>query len=116
MIVGTSSEILILIDDKEDIISSAAPRTLARTGISNKKTTTEKPYVSLDPHSGLEHQFANSDVVEKRDCFWIIMTDAGDEVAVYVPKQGLPAVSKTSVSNKKTEPRKLGEVRFEDMF
>jgi hypothetical protein len=116
MIVGTSSEILILIDDKEDIISSAAPRTLARTGISNKKTTTEKPYVSLDPHSGLEHQFANSDVVEKRDCFWIIMTDAGDEVVVYIPKQGLPAVSKTSVSNKKTEPRKLGEVRFEDMF
>jgi hypothetical protein len=37
-------------------------------------------------------------------------------VAVYVPKQGLPAASKTSVSNKKTEPRKLGEVRFEDMF
>jgi hypothetical protein len=44
------------------------------------------------------------------------VTRPGDEVAVYVPKQGLPAVSKTSVSNKKKEPRKLGEVRFEDMF
>jgi hypothetical protein len=32
-----SSKILILIDDKEDTISSAAPRTLAPTGISNKK-------------------------------------------------------------------------------
>ena len=111
-----NSEILVLIDDKEDIISSATPRTLAPTGISNKKTTTEKPYVSLDPHSGMEHQFANSDVVEKRDCFWIIITDAGDEVAVYVPKQDLPAASKTNTSNKKTEPRKLGEVRFEDIF
>jgi len=52
-----SSEILILIDDKEDIISSAAPRTLASADRSQEKTTTEK-----------------------------------------------------------TEPRKLGEVRFEDMF
>ena len=52
-----SSEILILIDDKEDIISSATPRTLALADISKEKTTTEK-----------------------------------------------------------TEPRKLGEVRFEDMF
>ena len=52
-----SSEILILIDDKEDIISSAAPRTLTSGEISKEGTTTEK-----------------------------------------------------------TEPRKLGEVRFEDMF
>ena len=52
-----SSEILILIDDKEDLISSAAPRTLASADISKEETTTEK-----------------------------------------------------------TEPRKLGEVRFEDMF
>ena len=52
-----SSEIMILIDDKEDIISSAAPRTLASADRSQEKTTTEK-----------------------------------------------------------TEPRKLGEVRFEDMF
>ena len=52
-----SSEILILIDDKEDLISSAAPRTLASGEISKEETTTEK-----------------------------------------------------------TEPRKLGEVRFEDMF
>ena len=52
-----SSEILILIDDKGDIISSAAPRTLTSGDISNEETTTEK-----------------------------------------------------------TEPRKLGEVRFEDMF
>ena len=52
-----SSEILILIDDKEDIISSAAPRTLASADRSKEETTTEK-----------------------------------------------------------TEPRKLGEVRFEDMF
>jgi hypothetical protein len=37
-----SSEILVLIDDKEDIISSAAPRTLAPTGISNKKTGPRK--------------------------------------------------------------------------
>jgi DNA-binding transcriptional MocR family regulator len=33
-----SSEILVLIDDKEDIISSAVPRTLAPTGVSNEKT------------------------------------------------------------------------------
>ena len=52
-----SSEILILIDDKEDTISSATPRTLASGDISKEETTTEK-----------------------------------------------------------TEPRKLGEVRFEDMF
>ena len=52
-----SSEILILIDDKEDIISSATPRTLASSDRSKEETTTEK-----------------------------------------------------------TEPRKLGEVRFEDMF
>ena len=52
-----SSEILILIDDKEDIISSATPRTLASTDRSKEETTTEK-----------------------------------------------------------IEPRKLGEVRFEDMF
>ena len=52
-----SSEILILIDDKEDLISSAAPRTLASADRSQEKTTTEK-----------------------------------------------------------TEPRKLGEVRFKDMF
>ena len=52
-----SSEILILIDDKEDLISSATPRTLASSDISKEETTTEK-----------------------------------------------------------TEPRKLGEVRFEDMF
>ena len=52
-----SSELLILIDDREDIISSAAPRTLASADISKEETTTEK-----------------------------------------------------------TEPRKLGEVRFEDMF
>jgi hypothetical protein len=37
-----NSEILVLIDDKEDIISSAAPRTLAPTGISNKKTGPRK--------------------------------------------------------------------------
>ena len=52
-----SSEILILIDDKEDLISSATPRTLASSDRSKEETTTEK-----------------------------------------------------------TEPRKLGEVRFEDMF
>ena len=52
-----SSEILILIDAKEDTISSATPRTLTSGVISNEETTTEK-----------------------------------------------------------TEPRKLGEVRFEDMF
>ena len=52
-----SSELLILIDDREDIISSAAPRTLTSGDISNEETTIEK-----------------------------------------------------------TEPRKLGEVRFEDMF
>ena len=52
-----SSEILILIDDKEDIISSAAPRTLTSGDILKAETTTDK-----------------------------------------------------------TEPRKLGEVRFEDMF
>ena len=52
-----SSELLILIDDKEDLISSAATRTLASADRSKEKTTTEK-----------------------------------------------------------TEPRKLGEVRFEDMF
>ena len=52
-----SSEILILIDAKEDIISSATPRTLASSDRSKEETTTEK-----------------------------------------------------------TEPRKLGEVRFEDMF
>ena len=52
-----SSEILILIDDKEDIISSATPKTLTSGEISKEETTTEK-----------------------------------------------------------TEPRKLGEVRFEDMF
>ena len=52
-----SSEILILIDDKEDLISSATPRTLAASDRSKEETTTEK-----------------------------------------------------------TEPRKLGEVRFEDMF
>jgi len=46
-----------LIDDKEDLISSATPRTLASSDISKEETTTEK-----------------------------------------------------------TEPRKLGEVRFEDMF
>ena len=46
-----------MIDDKEDLISSAAPRTLAASDRSNEETTTEK-----------------------------------------------------------TEPRKLGEVRFEDMF
>ena len=111
-----SSEILILIDDKEDTISSAAPRTLASKDISNEKTYADKTYVSVDPHSGLEHAFDKTDVVEKRDCFWIITTDAGDEVAVYVPEQGLSAASKTNVSNNKTEPRKLGEVRFEDMF
>ena len=71
---------------------------------------------ALHPHSGLEHAFDKTDVLEKRDCFWIITTDAGDEVAVYVPEQGLSAASKTNVSNNKTEPRKLGEVRFEDMF
>ena len=38
-----SSEILILIDDKEDIISSAAPRTLAPTAISNKNTKQRTP-------------------------------------------------------------------------
>ena len=52
-----SSEILVLIDDREDIISSATPRTLTSGEISKEETTTEK-----------------------------------------------------------TEPRKLGEVRFEDMF
>ena len=52
-----SSEILILIDDKEDLISSATPRTLASGEISKEETTPEK-----------------------------------------------------------IEPRKLGEVRFEDMF
>ncbi|MDB3911642.1 hypothetical protein N9381_07610 [Paracoccaceae bacterium] len=52
-----SSEILILIDDKEDTISSAAPRILAASDRSKEETTPEK-----------------------------------------------------------TEPRKLGEVRFEDMF
>ena len=52
-----SSEILILIDDEEDLISSGAPRTLASAGRSKEETTIEK-----------------------------------------------------------TEPRKLGEVRFEDMF
>ncbi|MDB3929758.1 helix-turn-helix domain-containing protein [Paracoccaceae bacterium] len=52
-----SSEILIFIDDKEDLISSAAPRTFTSADISKEETTTEK-----------------------------------------------------------TEPRKLGEVRFEDMF
>ena len=52
-----SSEILILIDDKDDIISSATPRTLASADRSKEETTKEK-----------------------------------------------------------TEPRKLGEVRFEDMF
>ena len=52
-----SSEILILIDKKDDIISSATPRTLASADRSKEETTTEK-----------------------------------------------------------TEPRKLGEVRFEDMF
>ena len=52
-----SSEILILIDDKEDLISSATPRTLAASDRSKEETTTEK-----------------------------------------------------------IEPRKLGEVRFEDMF
>ena len=52
-----SSEILILIDDKEDIISSATPKTFTSGEISKVETTTEK-----------------------------------------------------------TEPRKLGEVRFEDMF
>ena len=111
-----SSKILILIDDKEDTISSAAPRTLALTAISNKNTKTENPYVSVDPHSGLEHQFKTCDVVEKRDCFWIIRTDAGEEVAVHVPKQGLSTASKTNVANDQTEPPKRGEVRFEDMF
>ena len=52
-----SSEILILIDAKEDIISSATPTILASSDRSKEETTTEK-----------------------------------------------------------TEPRKLGEVRFEDMF
>jgi len=52
-----SSEILILIDAKEDIISSATPTTLASSDRSKEETTTEK-----------------------------------------------------------TEPQKLGEVRFEDMF
>jgi hypothetical protein len=111
-----SSDILILIDDKEDTISSAAPRTLASKDISNEKTKTYKTYVSLDPHSGLEHQFKACDVLEKRDCFWIIRTNAGEEVAVHVPKQGSIAASKTNVSNTKTEPCKLCEVRFEDMF
>ena len=52
-----SSEILILLDGKEDLISSATPRTLKSGDTSNEKTKTEK-----------------------------------------------------------TEPHKLGEVRFEDMF
>ena len=58
-----------MIDDKEDLNSSAAPRTLASKDISNEKTYTEEPYVSVDSHSGLEHRFEPSDVVEKRDCF-----------------------------------------------
>ena len=37
-----SSEILILIDDKDDIISSATPRTLASADRSKEETTTEK--------------------------------------------------------------------------
>ena len=53
----TSTIQLAWCDDKEDLISSAAPRTLASADRSQEKTTTEK-----------------------------------------------------------TEPRKLGEVRFEDMF
>ena len=75
-----------------------------------------KTYVSLDPHSGLKHQFKACDVLEKRDCFWIIRTNAGEEVAVHVPKQGLITASKTNVANDQTEPLKRGEVRFEDMF
>jgi hypothetical protein len=34
-------------------------------------------------------QFAITDVVEKRDCFWVIRANAGVEVAVCVPQQGL---------------------------
>ena len=58
----------------------------------------------------------NAAGVEKRDCFWIIRTGAGNEVAVLVPEQSLSAPSKTSISSNNTEPRKLGEVRFEDVF
>jgi hypothetical protein len=39
---NSSSEILILIDDKEDLISSATPRTLTSGDISKEETTTEK--------------------------------------------------------------------------
>ena len=67
LVIGGSGQILI--DDKEDLNSSAAPRTLASKDISNEKTYTEEPYVSVDFHSGLEHRFEPSDVVEKRDCF-----------------------------------------------
>jgi hypothetical protein len=92
-----------LIDDKEDTISSATPKTLAPTAISNEKTKTENSYVSVYPHSRLEHKFEACDVVEKRDCFWIIRTGAEEEVAVHVPKQGLSAASKTNVSNNKAD-------------